>query len=229
MANGGMQTVLNSVASIETTLVSALSLPGALPDSCLFVAERAFGDPHSAARGLPIVQGSISSSCVIIICCQRPHGVFVQGPKLDTEPLIKPVLACMQDRTAEIRTLSEQVMAHVVVSVGFARVQNATSSFKKAQLLTLTPLLANVKAKAKELKEAAAKAAAEAKAANAGAGVAAGAAGATESKGEAKVDVVLAAAGPRPATAAGSAGADADEPAAKPEVRTTRHCSSCAS
>eukprot|EP00742_Colponemidia_sp_Colp-10_P006163 GILJ01006597.1.p1 GENE.GILJ01006597.1~~GILJ01006597.1.p1 ORF type:complete len:2140 (-),score=355.52 GILJ01006597.1:90-6284(-) len=62
-------------------------------------------------------------------------------PKCDMKSLVKPILACLQDRAPNIRGLAEQLLAETVAVVGFAVFRNAMKDLKQGVVNVLNPIV----------------------------------------------------------------------------------------
>ncbi|CAO3632931.1 unnamed protein product [Cunninghamella echinulata] len=63
------------------------------------------------------------------------------GTVVDFSPLISPVLACLQDRNADVRKAAQNVLPIVIANTGYDSVINKVSELKGAQRQTVLPLI----------------------------------------------------------------------------------------
>ncbi|CAO3629819.1 unnamed protein product [Cunninghamella blakesleeana] len=63
------------------------------------------------------------------------------GTVVDFSPLISPMLACLQDRNADVRKAAQTVLPIVVMNVGYDNVMNKVSELKGAQRQTVIPFI----------------------------------------------------------------------------------------
>lgn len=63
------------------------------------------------------------------------------GTVVDFSPLISPVLACLQDRNADVRKAAQSVLPIVMANVGYDNVMNKVSELRGAQRQTVMPFI----------------------------------------------------------------------------------------
>jgi len=77
---------------------------------------------------------------------------------VDMNPLVKPLVTCLEDKTSDVRNLSQQFLKDVAKSVGTEAIRKQTTDLKQASKLALAPILDALKAEeAQQKKELASK------------------------------------------------------------------------
>mmetsp|Transcript_41681 Transcript_41681/g.67622 ORF Transcript_41681/g.67622 Transcript_41681/m.67622 type:complete len:1327 (-) Transcript_41681:170-4150(-) len=66
---------------------------------------------------------------------------FNSNEKFDLQPLVKPLIMCLQDKTVDVRAAAEALLPFFVRAVGFEAVRKETKDLPQAARLALDPIL----------------------------------------------------------------------------------------
>ena len=82
------------------------------------------------------------------------HMQNLKASKADVNPLVKPTLVYIEDKSSEVRHLAEQLLKDIAEKIGVEAIKKQCSDLKPASKLVLEPLLQQIRDSNKVAKKA---------------------------------------------------------------------------